>query len=87
LPLSETAKKALDDSAKINAENQARKKQQADQQETERKQAENDYNAFIKEQAEIQKQIDILEAQNKAEEQAQLRPGTTHHRSPPPELR
>jgi hypothetical protein len=66
LPLSPVAQKALEDSARISNENKAKKQAQADQAEGERKQNEQDYNSFIAEQAEIQKQIDQLEAQEKA---------------------
>ena len=71
MPLSPVAQKALEDSARISNENKAKKQAQADQAEGERKQNEQDYNSFIAEQAEIQKQIDQLEAQEKAIEAMQ----------------
>ncbi len=65
LPLSDEARQSLDDSARISNERKAKKQAEAIQQEGERRQAEQDYNAFVKEQAEIQKQIDEYEAEEK----------------------
>lgn len=69
MPLSDIAKKALDDSARINAENQARKKQKSDKDEADRKQAEDEYNQYLQQQAEIKSQLEDLELKE-AQEQA-----------------
>ena len=69
LPLSDEAKQSLDNSARISNERKAKRKADTDKQEGDRRQAENDYNAFVKEQADIQKQIDEYEAQQKGEDQ------------------
>lgn len=66
MPLSEIAQKALDDSARINAEQEKKKRDQEAKQEQERKIAEAQYNAYIAEQTQIQNQIITLENKEKA---------------------
>lgn len=80
MPLSDTAKKALDNSAKINATQQAQQnaeKQQAQQTlkdeqekaENERLRQEKEYNDYIQEEANLKNQIELLN-QEKAQQEA-----------------
>ena len=67
MPLSDEAKQSLDNSARISNLNKEKKKAEGIQQEGDRRQSEEEYNAFQKGQLELQKQITDLENQEKAQ--------------------